>query len=168
MCDTDNCDGISCEKRHPKSCRYFEIFGRCKYNPCSYSHVAGSLVYEKLGNLESLVDVMKREINVLKQSLKMNEEKTKELEFQVSRCCSQEKHPSIIAASVDGSGTTFIQPRRFTNTPMGGHTTTTTGRSGALLPFWTKKGSSCCFHECHPDDKPPGKCCYHRCRELWD
>ena len=66
LCDTDNCDGRACEKRHPKSCRYFEIFGRCKYNPCSFSHVAGSLVHDKLGKLESLIDVMKHKIDVLK------------------------------------------------------------------------------------------------------
>ena len=157
LCDTDNCDGRSCDKRHPKACRYFEIFGRCKYNPCSYSHVAGSLVHDKLGNLESLINVMKHEIDVLKQSLKMNEEKTKKLEFQVSRCCSQEKQPSRLASSMDGRSTTSNQPRCIID-----------GRSDALLPFWTKKGSSCCYHECQPHDKPPGKCCYHRCRELWD
>ena len=168
LCDTDNCDGRACEKRHPKSCRYFEIFGRCKYNPCSCSHVAGSLVHDKLGKLESLIDVMKHKIDVLKQSLVMNEEKTKELEFQVSRCCSQEKRTSHIASSMDGRGTTSKQPRSFINSPMSVHTTSSIGRSDALLPFWTKKGSSCCYHECRPDDKPPGKCCYHRCRELWD
>ena len=78
VCDIDKCDGKSCEKRHPKPCRYFQTFGRCKYNPCSYSHV-DSLIHVKIGKLESLIDMMRSEIEDLKQSLKMNQEKTKKI-----------------------------------------------------------------------------------------
>ena len=39
ICDNLRCEIVSCEKRHPKDCKYFREFGRCKFSPCSFKHV---------------------------------------------------------------------------------------------------------------------------------
>ena len=39
MCEDESCDIIKCMKRHPKKCRYWANFGRCKFGTfCSYKH----------------------------------------------------------------------------------------------------------------------------------
>ena len=38
VCDAETCDVRKCELRHPKICRFFREYGRCKFNPCSYQH----------------------------------------------------------------------------------------------------------------------------------
>ena len=38
MCTSDNCEVHKCSLRHPKSCRYYREYGRCKYNPCAFKH----------------------------------------------------------------------------------------------------------------------------------
>ena len=38
-CDDNNCDISACKKRHPKICRYFRDFRKCKYlDYCRYKH----------------------------------------------------------------------------------------------------------------------------------
>ena len=39
ICPKNNiCNNISCEMRHPKRCKYFEINNRCKFENCAYAH----------------------------------------------------------------------------------------------------------------------------------
>ena len=38
-CSQERCDLSSCQRRHPKKCKYFFHYGRCKFDDsCSYSH----------------------------------------------------------------------------------------------------------------------------------
>ena len=39
VCEANDCEIISCIKRHPKKCRFYESYGRCKLgNFCSFLH----------------------------------------------------------------------------------------------------------------------------------
>ena len=39
ICSNKNCCDTSCRFRHPRFCRYFCIYGRCKFeNNCAYLH----------------------------------------------------------------------------------------------------------------------------------
>ena len=39
ICEETNCEINKCSKRHPKSCRYFKDFNRCKFGDfCSFVH----------------------------------------------------------------------------------------------------------------------------------
>ena len=43
-CEDENCDVTSCFKRHPKTCRYFYRYNRCKFNDsCSFSHISSTV-----------------------------------------------------------------------------------------------------------------------------
>ena len=58
------------------------------FKPCSYSHGhVDSFNYEKVRKLEILIDMMRRNIEKLSQSLKINEEIMNELELKISRVC---------------------------------------------------------------------------------
>ena len=38
ICENSSCIISECRQRHPKICRYFENFGRCKFFPCAFKH----------------------------------------------------------------------------------------------------------------------------------
>ena len=39
ICANDSCEITNCKKRHPKICRYYTQYHRCKFSSfCSYSH----------------------------------------------------------------------------------------------------------------------------------
>ena len=38
ICENNSCIISECRQRHPKTCRYFENFGRCKFFPCAFKH----------------------------------------------------------------------------------------------------------------------------------
>ena len=63
VCETNNCEINLCDKRHPRSCRFFTEFGRCKFGDyCRYKHV------------EVQNDRNEKEIETLKELLKMKDE----------------------------------------------------------------------------------------------
>ena len=38
ICENQACDISMCFLRHPKICRFFKEYKRCKFNPCAYKH----------------------------------------------------------------------------------------------------------------------------------
>ena len=38
ICENTSCSISECRLRHPKICRYFDNFGRCKFSPCAFKH----------------------------------------------------------------------------------------------------------------------------------
>ena len=39
ICGNSACDISICLSRHPKACRYYRDYGRCKFNPCAFLHL---------------------------------------------------------------------------------------------------------------------------------
>ena len=76
VCDDDNCDTQQCIKRHPRTCKFFKEFKRCKFNQyCSYSH-ANEDVKSEVAELKSKINAMEiqslekdREITGLKETI---------------------------------------------------------------------------------------------------
>ena len=68
LCQDDQCDVFSCSKRHPKQCRYFKDFNRCKYGDyCSYKHEKEiSKCESEISSLRSKVDKLESEVTILK------------------------------------------------------------------------------------------------------
>ena len=38
ICDESSCEIETCKQRHPKVCKYFRNYGRCKFSPCAFKH----------------------------------------------------------------------------------------------------------------------------------
>ena len=39
LCDDTKCEVLTCEKRHPRSCRFYREHGMCKFTDfCKYAH----------------------------------------------------------------------------------------------------------------------------------
>ena len=84
ICVKEDCDIASCSERHPKVCKFYQDYGRCKFNPCSYKHSRTKnqfefeskieILEEKIKNLEKVLDDKSKDIEVLdKTILKQNE-----------------------------------------------------------------------------------------------
>ena len=38
MCENKLCKVFLCPLRHPKNCKFYREYKRCKFNPCAYKH----------------------------------------------------------------------------------------------------------------------------------
>ena len=73
-CEENECEISQCSKRHPKSCRYYDQFKRCKFGEfCSFLHRDKTEIAapeneikdmrEKINNLENHVKAKESEMN---------------------------------------------------------------------------------------------------------
>ena len=58
LCDDLSCDPFMCIKRHPKECKYYRNYNRCKFNPCKFAHVAKRNSDDKYEELVEKVDMI--------------------------------------------------------------------------------------------------------------
>ena len=72
ICENYNCDQSECEYRHPKVCKYFEMFKRCKFTSfCKFSHKTNNSVQEDTTHiLNDKVDTIEKEARALENIMK--------------------------------------------------------------------------------------------------
>ena len=100
-CETEQCSGYECFKRHPRECFFYKNFGRCKFGSfCSYNH--------KTKNEEKLmteIEILKSEIKSVKHNfeiLKLKvEDMTKKIENVHVESTSTEKSVNKDETTVD-------------------------------------------------------------------
>ena len=65
-CESSECDASHCQKRHPRACKYFSEFNRCKFGDyCDYLHkIPANPVIEELKLLKGKIEAIEKEINV--------------------------------------------------------------------------------------------------------
>ena len=64
-CEIEHCDGLDCEKRHPRTCRYYQQYKRCKFGElCAYKHSNPSVdpVIQELAALRTKFNEIENEI----------------------------------------------------------------------------------------------------------
>ena len=85
LCDSSSCDPLTCIKRHPKECKFYRNYKRCKFNPCKFSHMVSNQNYdEKLKEMskkqETLEENLQEKIHIIDLKLKEIDEKLDILE----------------------------------------------------------------------------------------
>ena len=76
LCDNRECDVTNCSLRHPRRCRFWNEYYRCKFgSDCSYLHKSDDNYYKKSETFEEELEVIKVKIDSLakKVSEKVNE-----------------------------------------------------------------------------------------------
>ena len=53
LCENNACDLANCILRHPKNCKYYRDYGKCKFNPCVFLRVS-----QKTKNCSNLFDLL--------------------------------------------------------------------------------------------------------------
>ena len=66
LCETSGCEINLCEKRHPRICRFFYEFGRCKFGDyCKYNHKSNEANYNNENQkLTKEIENLKEEIQL--------------------------------------------------------------------------------------------------------
>ena len=84
ICSSNTCNITECRKRHPKFCKYFRNYGRCKFNPCAFKHqiLVGSNkgLEEKIIFLENAVHEKNKQIEDLNLEIARLETKVNDIE----------------------------------------------------------------------------------------
>ena len=63
ICPTTQCNNVNCLLRHPRVCKFFSNFGRCKFSDsCAYLHNFDKNVDDKISELESEIQKIKTKI----------------------------------------------------------------------------------------------------------
>ena len=75
VCDNSECDIKTCRFRHPRRCKFYKEYRKCKFDPCAFLHINTE------NNLENLIS----ENNAIKVKLKEVEESLKELNGKKKR-----------------------------------------------------------------------------------
>ena len=55
ICENNSCEISKCNSRHPKLCKYFIQYGRCKFNPCAFLHLERNDYIENLKKENKLI-----------------------------------------------------------------------------------------------------------------
>ena len=88
ICETIQCSEEKCSKRHPRTCRYFRDYRRCKFGSyCTFSHDVPKnsdhceikVLKEKVDNLEKIISDKDLEISSIFESIAKQNEKQTEL-----------------------------------------------------------------------------------------
>ena len=95
ICENDRCDQTQCEYRHPKLCKYFEMFRRCKFTSfCKFSHKTKDFGQEDINDifndkidtfvkaseaLENNIEDIKKKLECVERELKEKNEVITEL-----------------------------------------------------------------------------------------
>ena len=69
ICDQSDCDVKKCDLRHPRICKIYLDYKRCKFDPCAFKHVDNDSdieeikrenkeLHEKLHAIEKLISIL--------------------------------------------------------------------------------------------------------------
>ena len=79
VCENPSCEIKVCIKRHPRICKYFRNYNRCKLSEwCAFKHVGNSAIstqeiLEKIKNLSEIIKEKDDLINKLADKIKLLE-----------------------------------------------------------------------------------------------
>ena len=119
ICQIERCEVQECLKRHPKICKYYEQYQRCKFGEfCAYSHRSinenvqtSELISDlssRIGVLERKIEDKDREINDLNEKVKAIERMNLVLKVEITE--NLEKVVThVVKESVDNLGEILTQ-----------------------------------------------------------
>ena len=100
-CESETCEIKECELRHPKPCRYYRDFRRCKFSNCKFKHVDyendvikkiesdNKDILAKIAAIDETIKLLDHQEKMLEMETRLNDEVTekdyiiKELENRV-------------------------------------------------------------------------------------
>ena len=80
-CDNELCEIRKCPLRHPKNCRYFAEFNKCKFGSfCKFNH-------DGIKNLkfDQEIELLKKELDYIKNGMKEREMEIKEKDEEIKK-----------------------------------------------------------------------------------
>ena len=98
ICTNMQCSMVTCMYRHPRVCRYFTNFGRCKFeDSCAYLHKRNDNLYEFGKEQEKELEKLRKEVEELHKQV--NELRTILSEISNSSNQATTESPAILVKS---------------------------------------------------------------------
>ena len=92
LCSSSNCSSDSCQLRHPSNCRFFTLYGSCKYGiKCAYRHDSSFI---------DQLRIMNKNIEELATRLSRVEEAIKSFDLLPTSASTLETEPILSDASI--------------------------------------------------------------------
>ena len=83
-CDSFPCLDSECDRRHPIRCKYFDLYGRCRYaEQCSYLHFHG---HDQAARTRNEIQMIVQEVAELKQKVETLRSDNERLVAELERC----------------------------------------------------------------------------------
>ena len=105
-CEKKNCNIWNCSLRHPKSCRFFKEFKRCKFGEfCKFSHdqLTAKNYSDEIGGMMEKLENLKKEIGTKNNEIERLDREIKDLEKGVNgKIVNLEKIVRILQEEVIG------------------------------------------------------------------
>ena len=98
-CENCSCDVSRCNLRHPKKCKFYTEYKRCKFNPCAYLHVESDDVSnaEILRKLEEMSKNASEKDDIIKELVK----RVRELEQIITKKEETETVENVETVEID-------------------------------------------------------------------
>ena len=80
ICSNSTCNIFECRQRHPKLCRYFKNYGRCKFYPCAFRHVS-----EISNDSNDGIKDIKDKIDLLENAVKEKNRQIEEMSCEITK-----------------------------------------------------------------------------------
>ena len=95
ICPNQTCEVKTCSLRHPKICRFYRDYGRCKFFPCAYMHVQVNQTY--------INDAMSQVITELKVLIQENSSMIENLNEKILLLSNRNYDSSLNEVDVSGN-----------------------------------------------------------------
>ena len=185
VCEDENCSTLQCAFRHPKPCRFYQIYGRCKFGEfCQFKHVGFISQEERKFDLEKLLEkiseILNRKLTDVLQNFNLGIAKVDDIYSKMEKLSNSVNNPHVQTSQIFHvallSNYTNKEPKVLPSKPF---TLAQTDEKPTQVsvplhqpstPFQTRPENSCCSHLCRNDmlnDPEYDKCCLHRCRVPW-
>ena len=106
-CENEHCETLNCLKRHPRECKYYKIYKRCKFGSyCLFTHVSEESTKEANDEkLDAKFEYIEKEVENLKATIKASNAKIEDLEeknkfLQIKLEAVIESTKAVCAASI--------------------------------------------------------------------
>ena len=105
-CENKLCETSSCPKRHPKTCRYFSIYNRCKFGSfCFFNHEIEDLETQNGDDeMKTRLAFLEDQVIKLEAKIKDNDVEIKDLEEKSQ--CLERKLETVVESMKSGLETT--------------------------------------------------------------
>ena len=78
ICENEACNILMCSLRHPRICRFFKEYKRCKFDPCAYKHEDSDIIIRSLKEENKAILVklenLSKDIEILNEKERDSEE----------------------------------------------------------------------------------------------
>ena len=91
LCENNTCDILNCIFRHPKNCRYYRDYGKCKFNPCMFLHVKKDRDDDEIVNLRNENESVKKKLETIENEMSELDAKIVKSENIITKLLEVEK-----------------------------------------------------------------------------